>query len=364
MVLAQLQAPGFAFPESETVVKAAAADLNKQGGINGRPIEIEACNDQGDQNAAAACARQAVSDKVVAVLGLFTLYGDAVLPVLESAKIPYVGNTILSASDSSSPMAFPMDGGVVGGGASVGQQLAKNGSKKVGAIGYDNAASTLYMSWVQKGAEANGASWVGDVRVPQGNPDYGPAVASITGKGADSVFISLPAAEAAKLLGAIAQSGTTLKIGTGITTVPAQVVAAVPAAATNGAVLTSSTPSSTDTTFPGVQDYLNAMKANGVSDKDANAPYGLLSYARAQVLFNAMKKITGDVTTDSVYKAMSSITDPGTPLLGKFSTTKEFATKGFNRLFNFTYIQYTAQGQKMSLATPQFFDVTPIVSAS
>src|SRR4029453_8716055 len=103
--------------ETETVVKAAAADLNKKGGINGHPIEIEACNDQSDQKAAAACARQAVSDKVVAVLGLFSLFGDAILPVLESAKIPYVGNTILSASDSSSPMAFPMDGGVVGGGA-------------------------------------------------------------------------------------------------------------------------------------------------------------------------------------------------------------------------------------------------------
>jgi ABC-type branched-subunit amino acid transport system substrate-binding protein len=298
------------------------------------------------------------------VLGIFSLFGDAVLPVLEEAGIPYAGNTILSASDSSNPMAFPFDGGVVGAGAAVGQQMAVAGCANVGAIGYDNAASTLYMSWVEIGAADGGAAWVGDVRVPAGNPDYGPAVASIVSQGADCVFVSLPPAEAAKLLGAIAQSGEDLRVGTGVTTIPQQVISAVPAEATEGAILVSSNPTTQDADFPGVQEYIDEMSAAGVAEEQINGSYGLASYARAQVLFNAMKTIDGDITKESVHEALSSITDPGTPLFGQFSTTEEFPQEGFNRLFNFTTLVYSVEGQQLSLTSNEYADVTELVRAN
>jgi ABC-type branched-subunit amino acid transport system substrate-binding protein len=361
MVLSQLDAPDFAFPEIEHMVSALASSVNEDGGINGQPIEIVACNEKRDQNAAAACARDAVSDDVVAVLGIFTLFGDSILPVLEPAGIPYVGNSILSASDSSSPVAFPLDGGVVGNGAAIGSELAKSGCTAVGAIGYDNAASTLYMSWVQKGVESAGATWAGDTRVPEGNPDYGPAVASILGDGADCTFLSLPPAEAAKAAGAIGQAGQPLKIGTGITTLPQTVISSVPAAATEGAVLTSANPSWSDTDFPGVQDAIDTALANGASQDDVEGSYGLTSWARAEVLFNAMKTIDGDVTKDSVMEAMSNITDPGTQLLGTFSTTEEFPVQGFNRLFNFTYLTYNVSDQQATLTSNEFADASDIV---
>ena len=361
MVLSQFDAPDFAFPEIEHMVGALASSVNADGGINGQPIEIIACNEQRDQNAAAACARDAVADDVVAVLGIFSLFGDSILPVLEEAGIPYVGNSILSASDSSSPVSFPLDGGVVGNGAAIGSELAKSGCTAVGAIGYDNAASTLYMSWVQKGVEDGGSTWAGDVRVPEGNPDYGPAVASLLGDGADCAFLSLPPAEAAKAAGAIAQAGQPLKIGTGVTTLPQAVIASVPAAATDGAVLTAANPSWTDTDFPGVQEAIDAVLANGASQDDIEGSYGLTSWARAEVLFNAMKSIDGEVTKESVLEAMGSITDPGTPLLGVFSTTEEFPVEGFNRLFNFTYLTYNVADQTTTLTSSDFADTSDIV---
>lgn len=364
MVISQIEAPDFAFPESASVVEAAAEQLNAAGGINGQPVEILVCNDQRDQNAAAACAREAVSEDVVAVLGIFSLFGDAILPVLEEAGIPYVGNTILSASDSSNPVSFPFDGGVVGGGATVGQQMALAGCEAVGAIGYDNAASTLYMSWVETGATSEGAEWVGDVRVPEGNPDYGPAVASIVSQGADCAFVSLPPAEAAKLLGAVAQSGEDLRVGTGVSTMPPQVIAAVPAEATEGAILTSANPTTQDTDFPGVQEYIDAMTEAGVPEDQINGSYGLLSYARAQVLFNALAAIDGEITAETAIEALSNITDPGTPLYGTFSTTEEFPQEGFNRLFNFTALVYTAEGQQLVLVSDDFVDVTELVNSS
>ncbi|MET0577122.1 MAG: ABC transporter substrate-binding protein, partial [Ilumatobacteraceae bacterium] len=361
MVISQLDAPDFAFPEIEVMVKALAESVNEDGGINGQPIEIIACNDQRDQNAAAACAREAVSEEVVAVLGIFSIFGDSILPVLEAAGIPYVGNSILGASDSSSPVAFPLDGGVVGNGAAIGLELAESGCTGVGAIGYDNAASGLYMSWVQKGVEAGGATWVGDTRVPEGNPDYGPAVAALLGDGADCAFLALPPAEAAKAAGAIGQAGEPLKIGTGFTTLPQAVISAVPAASTEGAVLTSANPNASDTDFPGVQEAIDVATAHGATDDDLAGSYALTSWARAEVLFNAMQTIEGEITAESVMEAMSSITDPGTPLLGTFSTTEEFPVEGFNRLFNFTYLTYNVTDQTATLVTNEFKDASDTV---
>src|SRR5437879_6365744 len=69
MTIATLQSPNLAAPQVETAVRARVAALNKAGGINGRPIEPEFCNDKFDPNEGSACARKAVDDKVVAVVG-------------------------------------------------------------------------------------------------------------------------------------------------------------------------------------------------------------------------------------------------------------------------------------------------------
>src|SRR5262249_1903279 len=61
-VMGQLQATGFAFPEIQDAAKIEISELNATGGINGRPVDAEYCNDKGDANDAGACARQAVSN--------------------------------------------------------------------------------------------------------------------------------------------------------------------------------------------------------------------------------------------------------------------------------------------------------------
>src|SRR4051794_35323168 len=89
MVLSQLDAPDFAFPEIKDVFTVATDQVNKAGGINGHQINVTYCNDQGNANAAGACARQAVSGKMALVVGPFSLFGSSILPILEAAKIPY-----------------------------------------------------------------------------------------------------------------------------------------------------------------------------------------------------------------------------------------------------------------------------------
>jgi len=66
-------------PEAVGDAKAAAKAINDAGGVKGRPIEIEQCDEKGVPTAATACARKAVADKVDAVF-LTSNFGASALP--------------------------------------------------------------------------------------------------------------------------------------------------------------------------------------------------------------------------------------------------------------------------------------------
>jgi ABC-type branched-subunit amino acid transport system substrate-binding protein len=361
MLLSQLEAPGFAFPEIEPITKATIDQFNKTGGVNGRPVDLVVCNDQNDSNVAAGCARDAVSQGVVAVLGYFSFAGNAVLPILEQAGIPYVGNSILSISDAGSKAAFPLEGGIVSIGADTGRALVEAGCKGVGAVGDGSIAASLYSNNAKTGVEKSGGTWSGDVQTTVGTPDYGPAVASLVSKGADCIHVPLPPAESAKLLGAILQSGHKVTVGSGSANIPQAVIEALPAAATEGTIIVTPLPVPSDVDFPGVQDYIDAMTKAGVSDDVINAGFSISSYAKTVVALNAMSTITGDITAASMTQAMSSITDPGTPLLGDFSTTQESSIPGFPRIFNFAVLEYKVEGQKLVRLTDTYVDTADLL---
>ncbi|HET6954554.1 MAG TPA: ABC transporter substrate-binding protein [Acidimicrobiales bacterium] len=76
----------------ELAVAEATVDyLNQQrGGIAGRPIELRACESQGDPSKAADCSAQMVQDEVVAVVAGNTQNVETLVPQLRDAGIPVV----------------------------------------------------------------------------------------------------------------------------------------------------------------------------------------------------------------------------------------------------------------------------------
>ena len=61
--------------------------INSHGGIDGRPLQAEVCDDQGLPSGSAACARKAAADGDVAVVGDFNLNDAAIVPVLAAEGI-------------------------------------------------------------------------------------------------------------------------------------------------------------------------------------------------------------------------------------------------------------------------------------
>src|SRR5207248_3131792 len=58
---------------------------NAHGGVAGYKLNVKFCDAHGTPTAATACARKAVADHAVAVIGSFTFTGDAIVPVLQKA---------------------------------------------------------------------------------------------------------------------------------------------------------------------------------------------------------------------------------------------------------------------------------------
>jgi ABC-type branched-subunit amino acid transport system substrate-binding protein len=112
MVFGSFTQPPFPLPQIQTGAEAAVERVNADGGINGSKIQLISCDDQGNANGAAACGREAVEEKVVAVVGSFTLFGDSIMQFLDKAKIPAVFDNATSQLESTSANSFPIVGAI------------------------------------------------------------------------------------------------------------------------------------------------------------------------------------------------------------------------------------------------------------
>jgi ABC-type branched-subunit amino acid transport system substrate-binding protein len=361
MLLGQIEAPDFAFPELEPMARAAIDPINAAGGIGGRQVELEVCNDQRDANKAGACARQAVSDEVDLVIGPFSLYGGSILPILEQAGIAYTGNTILSPDDGTNPVSFPITGGTPAGGAAIGVQLVERGCTEAGAIGYDNAASNAYINFVDQGLKSGGGSIVTQARVAPGTPDYAPALATVVAGGAECIFVSLPPNESAKLLSALAQSPTRPLLGSSVTSIPQSVISRVAPEVVEGTVLIGTSFAWSDDVEPMRRMTAEAMAA-GVPVETIRASYSVQAWSAATIAMDVLEGVEVEINSGSVLEAMGRIDQPASGPLGAFSTAEEFSVPGLNRLFNRNTLAYTVHDGAIKLDSPEWHDVSSVLA--
>ncbi|GAB2992801.1 ABC transporter substrate-binding protein [Streptomyces pseudoechinosporeus] len=113
-------------PGMPAMAKTYARWVNKGGGINGRELNVITCNERNDSVGAAECARRAVEEDVVAVVGSYSQYGRSFLSPLEAAGIPYIGGYGLTDDEFTSPLSYPVNGGQPALLAGLGRELAKN----------------------------------------------------------------------------------------------------------------------------------------------------------------------------------------------------------------------------------------------
>ncbi|MCD9197702.1 ABC transporter substrate-binding protein [Aeromicrobium wangtongii] len=179
MTITSLNSQGPVYPMIKTTAEAYEKWINSNGGINGRPLETVICDDQGQATQASACARKAVEENVVAAVGSYSFFGDAIVPILEDAGISWFGTCCAATPlELTSDVSFPVGSSLM---YAVGfiQRAHEDGCKDINAVVIDGAQS--YIEPMENAMKAYGMAFKQDpIILPQTSQDDGPYVARAT----------------------------------------------------------------------------------------------------------------------------------------------------------------------------------------
>ena len=333
MSFGQFQATNLSYPEGKTSIDAAVKTINAAGGINGHPLQVEACNDQGDPNIAAQCARTAVSHKDVAVLGSYSQNAGQILPILEAAHIAYVGATAQSVTDTTSPVSFPLEGlnQVVFGGVGYGSTLV--GCKKAGILIENYGTTTpLAIQSITAGIKLGGGEIVKVENTGSNLPSYAPAVSAIEAAGGECIDTIMPPDQIAAVFQAMRQSAKPdIKMINAQDTFSTQLLDQLGDTA-NGMILSSSTYPPTTTQVPEVPKLIAAIKQYEPGAEISQ--FSIQGWASVLLLQDVVKGISGPVTASAVLNGFEHLNGASTNgLYPPYTTTHAGPVKDAPRIF-------------------------------
>ncbi|WP_460066901.1 ABC transporter substrate-binding protein [Streptomyces sp. YKOK-I1] len=159
-------------PGMPAFARAYARWINSKGGIDGHKLTVLTCNDHNDAVSAAACARRAVKEKAVAVVGSYSQHSDAFFPHLEGAGIPYIGGYGVTTSEFTSPLSYPVNGGQPALLAGLGKVLAGSCSGPVALVRPDTIAGDALSPMLDAGLKAGGHDKAEDQRAAEDATEY------------------------------------------------------------------------------------------------------------------------------------------------------------------------------------------------
>jgi branched-chain amino acid transport system substrate-binding protein len=206
---------GVAFPWAATGVKAAAAAIDASGGINGRQLKVDVCDNKGDPNQSAACGREAQSNGDIALVGAFDPNAVRIVPILEAEKIPYIGGIPSTPTEFSSPVSFQFDPGPVLAASAVTSLWKSSGCTRLVSILPANGANTVVAA-EQKAIAAKLGIPVQSVLYPQTITDVTPTISSALASHPNCVNYDGTGQIGVRFIAGLRQQGFTGKIITSV----------------------------------------------------------------------------------------------------------------------------------------------------
>jgi ABC-type branched-subunit amino acid transport system substrate-binding protein len=342
---------GTTTPGAPAGAKARATRANKTKELpGGAQIQVISCDDKDDANAAAACAQQAVSQGVVAIIGDASQHGDVIDPVLAQAGIALIGEDPLSLPDYSSKISFPLQGGTPGYVAGALIQAQKASIKKVDLAYLGNAAGAAVPALAGM-AKVAGVTLGHSTPVPPSSPDLTSTVQA-SASGVNGIVLATLPPSAAQFIQTAKQQNVTLPIissNSGFTNATLKQLGG-----TANGVQTNNAYNLLTSNAPGIKQFLSDMKkyAPGVQVEDQ---YGLGAWLGMDVFISMLKqqKLT-NATAASVLQGMGSLTNLSTGnVIPPLTTTTPFASALFPRIFNeFTYPGVIKSGKNTGTGQP------------
>ncbi len=341
------------------VAQGAVVQINNSGGLGGHELKLITCNDSADPNKAADCARQAVDEGVAALVGGFTANGDAIMPILEQAGIPWFAPPGISAAELSSENSYPITSGVLGL-AGLGQLAAQDGCDTVASVNYDLPSAGQIAQLVDLALQNQGHDKSTLIKVPPTTTDFS-TIAQETSEYDCAVVGTPPQA----FLG-VAAAGAQLGSETTYYVVPGGLTDSV---AANGADAVEGTKSLSN--FPDLDDPIwdEAKKYVGDLSDDENGGLSGLYFQNTWVAFRtflSLVKNNDDFSAAGVKATLDATTQVDTDgFTPPFSFAEDFPAPGLERVFNYQELTFVIKDGKLQQAGPEYTDMrTALVPAS
>jgi ABC-type branched-subunit amino acid transport system substrate-binding protein len=323
------------------IAQGAVVQINNAGGLGGHELKLITCNDSADPNQAADCARQAVDEGVAAMVGGFTANGDAVMPILEQAGIPWFAPPGISAAELSSDDSYPITSGVLGL-AGLGQMAAEDGCQKVASINYDLPSAGQISQLVDLALTNAGGDKSTLIKVPPTTTDF-----STIAQEASDYDCAVVGTPPQALLG-VAASAAQLGASTTYYVVPGgltDTVAEQGGEAVEGAKTLSNFPDSDDPMWDDAKKYAGDLSA------DANGGWSSLYYQNTWVAYRtflSLIKNNTDFSASGVKATLDATTQVDTDgFAPPFSFAEDFPAPGLNRVFNYSELTFEVKDGKL-----------------
>ncbi|MCU1657599.1 MAG: ABC-type branched-chain amino acid transport system periplasmic component-like protein [Pseudonocardiales bacterium] len=305
--IAVLANAAFSNPQSTVAAKAYVKQVNDAGGINGHPITLEICDSDLNPNKETACFQQAVTDKVAAVVGSFTIFAATGMKLLERAGIPFIGGNGTDISEFTSKISFPGDAGEVGWYFGEAALMRSAGVKNPSLMYCDTAACGLSKDLASTYWSKSGSGSVKTVSAPLAQPQYTAQAATAVSGGADGVMLASSTDVIPKMVSAVRQANFKGPIALIDPFVTDQTIQAMGAQG-EGLLVSGLLAPTSDSSNPGVQAFVKAMDAQDPkASKDGISEHAWNGF---DLFGQVAKTVQGDVTASSLMAALNGVTSP------------------------------------------------------
>jgi ABC-type branched-subunit amino acid transport system substrate-binding protein len=333
------------YPAITEAAKTYEKYINDKGGINGSKLEVIICDEGGDPTKATDCARKAIQEKVVSVVGSFGYTGDATIPLLKGAGISWFGGCCPnSPAEYNSENAFILGNGPAFA-AGLADRAAKDGHKKIAYAGCDGCQT--YLPPIENTLKAAGLKLNQKVTFPAQASDFSPQAQEALANGTDAVILIGGEDQDKAFISAYKQVGSKAAIYGPQGNLTEEVAASFKKEL-NGAITGNSY---SDLSAPVWKDFRDSLAKYGArKDINYNTLAGLGSWAAYTAFNEVASSISGEVTSKSFMDAASKATKVDT---GGMTSTVDFTDrwtdglKGYTNLVNRTasFSQFDANGK-------------------
>ncbi|MFF8017547.1 ABC transporter substrate-binding protein [Streptomyces sp. NPDC007929] len=210
---------GSAFTGPRDGARAFFDRLNARGGIDGRRVEVRACDDGGSGVGNNECVHKLVEEDEVVALVATTALDYAGASRVSRAGVPDIGGQPIGAAYDTYPHLYgiygslaPRDGtpgwdGKLYGGTEVYRYFKReHGARTAAVVSYNQSASAGYARLVERGLRAEGYQVVTE-QVDFALPNFRAVAADLKERGVDLVFDAIDAHGNARLCQAMDETG-------------------------------------------------------------------------------------------------------------------------------------------------------------